>query len=341
MYNFDQKLYEEHVGKIIGLIPQMEAYADAVTEKGYNNIMLLGVGGTIYEWETVYGCMSKRTDFPIVVENAAEFLIKSERALSYLNKNTLVITTSVSGDTKEIVQAVKVLKERGNTVLGFTKNQETPLGQLLDYFLPMDTHFCENFYLLYFTLLMCLMDRKDQVNAYERWKEQLPLVYEGLNDVYAKTDLLAKDIVRKYHKAPYSLWVGSGPVLYPCIKMITTCLLEEMQWIRVRPVTSADFFHGTIEMVEDGVPVFVVKGVDEYRALDQRVENFLNNYKPTDSAVVYDLEQYPIHGVDDQFKDIASAAVFSACIIDRIPKYYEFFNGHSLAFRRYYRQLDY
>ncbi len=38
------------------------------------------------------------------------------------------------------------------------------------------------------------------------------------------------------------------------------CLLEEMQWKRIRHITSHDFFHGTLELLEPGVPVFLFMG---------------------------------------------------------------------------------
>ncbi len=40
-------------------------------------------------------------------------------------------------------------------------------------------------------------------------------------------------------------------------------LLEEMQWKRIRHITSHDFFHGTLELLEPGVPVFLFMGEDE------------------------------------------------------------------------------
>lgn len=339
MYHFDKKAYDEQAQAVLHLLPQIEKAADDVIALGFDNILLLGVGGTYLEWESVRACIGRKTDYPLYVENAAEFLIKKN--LDYLTEKTLVIAPSVSGDTKEILQAVSFCKEKGTKVLGFTKNTETPLGKMLDYFLALDTHFCENFYIEYYTLLLCIMTKLGKAEGYDLWKEQLPNVYKELLRHYESFDPTAKEIVHKYHKAPYSIWVGSGPAMWYCVEMMTMCLLEEMQWIRVRPVTSPHFFHGTIEMVEDGVPVFLTKGIDEYRALDQRVEDFLNHYNPTDSTVVFDMAKYPIHGLDSQFDDIAAVLVFAALILDRIPKYYEFYNGHSLAFRRYYRQLDY
>ena len=56
------------------------------------------------------------------------------------------------------------------------------------------------------------------------------------------------------------------------------CILEEMQWIRTRPVHAADFFHGTLELVEDGVSVLLLKGEDAARPLADRVEAFVPRY---------------------------------------------------------------
>ena len=56
------------------------------------------------------------------------------------------------------------------------------------------------------------------------------------------------------------------------------CILEEMQWIRTRPVHASDFFHGTLELVEKGVSVLLLKGEDAYRPLAERVERFAPAY---------------------------------------------------------------
>ena len=339
MYNFDKNAYDAQAKAVLDLLPVIEKTCDEINLTDYENILLLGVGGTYLEWQSVAACIHHKTNYPIYVENAAELLIKKD--INYLSNKTLVITSSVSCDTKEILEGVRFCLNRGLKIVGFTKNTETPLGKLLDHFLALDTHFCENFYIEYYTFLLCLLSKAGQCTGYEAWKEQLPKVYDELLNIYETSDLSMKELVHKYHKAPYSLWVGSGPIMWYCVEMVSMCLLEEMQWIRVRPVTSEHFFHGTIEMVEDGVPVFLVKGIDEYRALDQRVDDFLKNYNVTDSAVILDMAKYPIHCLENEFSDIGAVLAFCVTILDRIPKYYEFYTGHSLAFRRYYRQLDY
>ena len=53
------------------------------------------------------------------------------------------------------------------------------------------------------------------------------------------------------------MFIGSGALWGETI-LFSMCILEEMQWKRTRYITSADFFHGTLELVEPGVPVFPV-----------------------------------------------------------------------------------
>src|SRR3712207_8025099 len=45
-----------------------------------------------------------------------------------------------------------------------------------------------------------------------------------------------------------------------------------------RPVHASDFFHGTLELVEQGVSVVVLKGEDGGRPLCERVEAFAGRY---------------------------------------------------------------
>ena len=75
------------------------------------------------------------------------------------------------------------------------------------------------------------------------------------------------------------------------------CILEEMQWIRTRPVHASDFFHGTLELVEEGVSVLLLKGEDASRPLVERVEKFAPNY--TDKVCVLDAADHALPGISD------------------------------------------
>ena len=338
MIQFNVEEFRADFAKALSTRPVVEQIVEAVDQRGYDNLVFIGVGGTEIEWRSVLDTLRSKTNCPIYLENAAEFCIKA--SIPYLTSRSLVITSSVSGDTKEIVAAANLCKNRGIELLGFTKHPETPLGKLLTYFIPMDSPNCDTMFVQYFMLVLALLEKRGDYDGYSRWIAQMENAADGLIAIREKFDATADKLARKYHKAPYSIWTGSG-AMWSSVYLFAMCLLEEMQWVRTRPVTSADFFHGTLELVEDGVPVFCVKGVGESRVLDQRVQDFCEKYQVTDSFVVIDMADFSLPGVSDEFREITSILAFSAAVCDRLSKQYEHYTGHSLAFRRYYRQLEY
>ena len=338
MIQFNVEEFRADFAKALSTRPVVEQIVEAVDQRGYDNLVFIGVGGTEIEWRSVLDTLRSKTNCPIYLENAAEFCIKA--SIPYLTSRSLVITSSVSGDTKEIVAAANLCKNRGIELLGFTKHPETPLGKLLTYFIPMDSPNCDTMFVQYFMLVLALLEKRGDYDGYSRWIAQMENAADGLIAIREKFDATADKLARKYHKAPYSIWTGSG-AMWSGVYLFAMCLLEEMQWVRTRPVTSADFFHGTLELVEDGVPVFCVKGVGESRPLDQRVQDFCEKYQVTDSLVVIDTADFSLPGVSDEFREITSILAFGAAVCDRLAKQYEHYTGHSLAFRRYYRQLEY
>lgn len=57
----------------------------------------------------------------------------------------------------------------------------------------------------------------------------------------------------------------------------------------------SEFFHGTLELVEKDMPVFLVKSAGVYRTLDERAEKFLKEH--TDNLIVIDVMDYMIPGL--------------------------------------------
>ena len=116
------------------------------------------------------------------------------------------------------------------------------------------------------------------------------------------------------------------------------CILEEMQWIRTRPVHASDFFHGTLELVEEGVSVLVLKGEDETRALCERVEAFAPRY--TDKVTVLDTADLALPGVSRRTRELISP-VLLATVLERVSAHLEVKRDHPLTTRRYYKRVAY
>lgn len=336
MRNFDVKKYMEEGKLAYSKRADIEKVADTLSERGYDNIVIIGIGGTWAEWHPVVHVMKHYTDLPIYLENAAELCIKKDKR--YLTEKSLVLTASASGNTKEILEAVKMCREMGIEVAGFTKNNETVLAKELDYVVANPCGDCEHSYVMYFMMGLRLLYNRGEYPAYPKFADQIENIFENLVRIREEFEPKAAEIARNYAKEPYNIFVGSG-TLWGETYLFSMCILEEMQWVRTKSVTSADFFHGTLELVEKDVPVFLFKGVDEYRELDNRVERFCEKF--TDKLVVVDIADYDLKGIDEEFKIICSPMILTALVTERLAAHYELNTGHSLEFRRYYRQFEY
>jgi fructoselysine-6-phosphate deglycase len=226
----------------------------------------------------------------------------------------------------------------GIEVAGFSKSNETPLGKELDYLIANPCGDCEDSYLMFFLLGLRLLYNRGEFPDYVRFADQMANLHTNLIRIREEFEPRAAEIARNYAKEPYNIFVGSG-TLWGETYLFSMCILEEMQWVRTKSVTSAEFFHGTLELVEKDVPVFLFKGEDEYRVLDDRVERFCE--KITDKLVVIDIKDYRLEGIDDDFRVICSPMILTALVTERLAAHYELNTGHSLKFRRYYRQFDY
>ena len=334
--NFKVEKYLQDGETTYGQREAIEKMADELTERGYDNVVAIGIGGTWAEWYPVVHYMKHKTDLPVYLCNAAELLVREDRR--FLTPNSLVVTASASGDTKEILEAVKMCKDEGIEVCGFTKNEESPLAKLLDRAVYNACGDCEDSYLMYFMFGLRLLYKRGEFDDYVEWADQMKDLHKNLLRFREEFEPQAAAIAKKYARMPYNIFVGSG-ILWGETYLFSMCILEEMQWVRTKSVTSADFFHGTLELVEDGVPVFLFKGVDEYRPLDERVERFAKEH--TDMLTVVDIADYKFEGIDEKFKEICSPMVLTALVTERLAAHYELNTGHSLQFRRYYRQFEY
>ena len=127
-------------------------------------MVLLGIGGTWAEWYPVVEVAKYYSDLPIYLENAGEFLVKKNKR--YLSKKSLVFTSSASGDTAEIVKAVKLCKDMDIPVYGFTKDDTTPLAKLLTEPVYNPCGDCEDSYLLYYFVVLRLLFNRGEFPRY-------------------------------------------------------------------------------------------------------------------------------------------------------------------------------
>lgn len=337
MLNFDKEKYLLVTGGAVNLRGRIETIIDEVSDKGYENVFLIGIGGTIAAMYPFEYMLKSNSTIPVYAEIAAEFNVMGHK---HFNENSLVILYSLSGTTPETVAAAEYCKEKGATTIGLVGELGTPLADTVDY--PI-ANYAENDFggdssaIQLYLLIFRLMYKRNSFPQYEKFADELVSIPDQLISVKEQGEAQAEAFAEKYKDEKYHIFTGAGN-LWGKTYSYAMCVLEEMQWIRTKSIHAAEFFHGTLEIVDEETSIVVVKGEDETRPLLERVENFGETY--TNKLTIFDTADFELNGISQEFRKYLSPLIMNT-FLQRVSVHLEDKRGHSLETRRYYRKVEY
>ncbi|TIO48828.1 MAG: sugar isomerase, partial [Mesorhizobium sp.] len=126
----------------------------------------------------------------------------------------------------------------GATVIALVGHEETPLGRGGDHvfvnFAEDDTS-CESFYLQSLFIALSVLKHRGELAESERIFAELAQLPRLLLEVKRSYEKQAADFAQKLAASDYHIITGAGNV-WPQAWYYGMCILEEMQWIRTRPV---------------------------------------------------------------------------------------------------------
>lgn len=332
MISFDAESMVQKGELIYSIRPEVEAIAKEAFDKGIRNIFLIASGGSVAVMEAFDVFLTTMSNIPVYSMTAADYIAGGHKQLG---PDSLVITYSKSGTTMETVAAAKLLKDENIPLIAIVSHDNTPLGNLATYVINYHDGRPQEMP-LYF-LIFSLMKLNGEFDEYDEFADQLVNLPQALVDVSEQVDEKAHAYAQKYQEDPYQIWIGSGN-MWGITYSYSMCVLEESQWLRTKSVTSPEFFHGTLELVDKDVCVTLLKTEGPTRGLDERVERFAKKY--TDNFNLFDTKDFALRGIDEKFRQYVAAPVMWAAL-RRVSKHYEAIRQHSLDTRRYYRKVEY
>ena len=331
MFKFNEKEALKTVQNGLHLRPAIEKKVDALWEKGIDNICWLGIGGTWASSLQVYVHMKEKSSLDIFVENAAEYLATGNKRIG---KKTLVIISSVTGTTSEMVAAVDKVHEVGATVLGFIDKEGSPLAEKVDICFSSPKNEQLKFFMVADRLMYhegCFPEYDDFYAQMDEHFARILVETEKAYDQYAH-EYVARHVNDKLH-----YFVGAGAV-YGATYSYAMCYWEEMHWMRTKSIHAAEFFHGMLEIIDEDTPVTVFVGEDSQRGIALRVVRFLD--KINKNHEVIDSANIKAEGISPQYRGYIAHHLIHA-ITNRIDAALEEKTGHSMDLRRYYRKVEY
>ena len=130
MLNFNEQKLMESVNGALALRTQIEEIVDGIWNRGFDGIYFIGIGGTWASAMQVEVYMRGKSSLPVYVENAAEFITTGNKRLT---KDSIVIFSSVTGSTVEMVKAIEKVRAIGAKVFGFVDIADAPMVSQCDW----------------------------------------------------------------------------------------------------------------------------------------------------------------------------------------------------------------
>ena len=337
MLNFDENRYLSIQSGAVGLATEIDQVIASLIAKGCDNIYFLGTGGVAFLMQPAAALLQRRSHFPVFTAFSAELSVKIPASLT---SNSIVVMPSLSGTTKESVALLETLQEIGAKVITLVGHKDTPLGQKGDYvfvnFAEDDTS-SESFYLQSLLIALSVLKAKGELGNYDELVAGLQKLPSLLLEAKRAFEDKAGDLADKIAASDYHMFTGAGST-WPEAHYYGMCILEEMQWIRTRPVHASDFFHGSLELIEKDVSLFVFQGEDEFRPLTERVVAFAKQY--SDKVTVLDTQDIALGNLDVGVRSLVSPVVLAA-LLERVSAHLEVKRNHPLTTRRYYKRVAY
>lgn len=334
MLKFNEQQQIDNIQGALALRTEVERVIDLVWEKGFDNIFYLGIGGTYASAMQAVTYINGKSDLPVYVQHAAEYYTTGNRRLT---KNSLVILSSVTGTTQEVVQAIHEIKKTGATLLGFVDQEKSPLAQACDYVITYPAPGTEQ--IKFFMAADRLMNRNNEFDDYKEYYSELEqFLAKGLVQAEKQADEFGLAFAEKHRHDEMHYFIGAGNQ-WGAVYSYAMCYWEEQSWLRSKSIHAAEFLHGTLEIVDETTPVTVFLGEDEQRPLSERVQNLLpricGNY------TFIDTKDYAVEGISEKYRGRVLSHLLMHCVTQRIDAHVEKLNCHPLDIRRYYRQFDY
>ncbi len=331
MLKFDEKKQLDSVNGALALRGKINEIVDSICSEGYKNICWLGIGGTYASCLQAEVHMLERSSLPFFVVNAAEYLTTGNRKVG---EGTIVIISSVTGNTQEMVDGVRKVKEAGARVLGFIDVETADLAKMVDY----EIAYPGNEQLKFFMTADRFMYQAGEFSEYEELYQELDAhLAQALVEVEKAADAYGEEFAKRHMNDTIHYFVGAGNQ-YGATYSYAMCYWEEQHWIRTKSIHSAEFFHGMLEIIDRDTAVTVFVGEDSQRSLSLRVADFLP--KICGRYNIIDTKDYELKGISEKFRGEISHLVMHA-VTQRIDAHMERLNCHPMEIRRYYRRLDY
>ncbi|MFW6237649.1 MAG: glutamine--fructose-6-phosphate transaminase (isomerizing) [Halanaerobiales bacterium] len=200
---------------------------------------------------------------PVDVDIASEFRYREP----IIDKNTLTIVVSQSGETADTLAGLRLAREKGSKIMAFTNVVGSSIDREADEVLHLNAgpeiavastkaylNMVAAFYLLGLYLArVCGTVSEERLRGL---REDLLRLPELAARVIDNTESRIKELAARYAESDSSFFIGRNTDY--TLAMEGALKLKEISYIQAEAYAAGELKHGTLALIEEGVPVVAI-----------------------------------------------------------------------------------
>ena len=268
---FEEKDIIEKIIKKYNTIEKLEKKLGFLTK--YDNITIIGCGSAYHVGLITKYLLEEYANIPVNIEIASEFRYKN----NFLNKKSLAIFISQSGETADTLASLREVKKDKIDTLGIVNVQESSIAREADKVMYTEAgpeiavattkaFIAQLVIMILITIYMGnkkgkikIEDLNEILTNFDNLKKQIENI---LNNSY-------KEIAKKIYQAQNIFFLGRN-IDYG-IAMEGSLKLKEISYIHSEAYPAGELKHGTISLIEKNMPVISI--VTKEHIFDKTISN--------------------------------------------------------------------
>lgn len=309
-----------------------------------NHIFFVACGGSLSIMHPAKFMLDQASaSLPSDVYNAAEFIARAPRRLT---PDSLVILCSMTGTTKETVEATDFARKAGATTVVLTTEPTSPLGKAGDHVIGFEAPYTtgtpidakDSNYARIYQLVLGLARAFDGSDRMESLLASLGNLQSAIDKAHETFAPMFADFAPRMADKDCIYTMASG-ANYGAAYSFSICVLMEMQWINSQAIQANEFFHGPFEVLDKQRAFILFKGLDSTRPLEERAENFLFRFGSQENIMVLDAEKLDLSGIDEALRGNLVPLIFFDTLWRFAYKIADLRDHEMLEARRYMKKL--
>ena len=231
--------------------------------KEFKNITIVACGTAMHAGMVGKYVIEDLARIPVTVDIASEYRYRNP----IVSKGDLVIIISQSGETADSLAAMRLARQRGATTLAIVNAKGSSIAREADMLIytlagpeiavaSTKAYVTQLSVMYLFAFELALANERVSEAECKRLVSALTKMPEAVQSVIDKCEEKCKYIATKLINADSLLYIGRG--LDYALSMEGSLKLKEVSYIHSESYAAGELKHGTISLIEDGMPVISV-----------------------------------------------------------------------------------